>query len=137
MSKQERLTRRRFLKATGEGAGALAALSIAAPAVLAAKSSNDTIGVGFIGTGVRGGSLVDIVTGNDKREPGRRVCPAIKGVRAVAACDVYKPHLDKAIHRGNNADAKKYVDYRELLADKNVDVVVIATPDHWRRFNDC
>ncbi len=131
MSTKGRTSRRDFLRTSAATTTALATLSVAAPSVLTAKSPNERIGVGFIGTGVRGGSLVDIVTGNDKREPGRRVCPAIEGVQAVAACDVYKPHLDKAIYRGNNADAKAYVDYRDLLADKNVDVVVIATPDHW------
>ena len=53
------------------------------------------------------------------------------GVELVAVCDVYGPHRQKGIERSQNPDLKAYVDYRELLADKNVDAVVIATADHW------
>jgi predicted dehydrogenase len=49
----------------------------------------------------------------------------------VAVCDVYAPHRQKGIDRSLNPNVKAYVDYRELLADRNVDAVVIATPDHW------
>jgi predicted dehydrogenase len=44
---------------------------------------------------------------------------------------VYEPHRQKGIERSKNPDVKAYVDYRELLADKNVDAVVIGAPDHW------
>ncbi len=49
----------------------------------------------------------------------------------VAVCDVYKPHLERGIEAGRNPDAKRYQDYHELLADPNVEAVVIAAPDHW------
>ena len=52
-------------------------------------------------------------------------------MKVVAVCDVYAPHRQKGIERSLNPQAKAYVDYRELLADTNVDAVVIATPDHW------
>ena len=55
-------------------------------------------------------------------------CP---GVKVVAVCDVYGPHRQKGVERSQNPEVKAYVDYRELLADPNVDAVVIATPDHW------
>jgi len=110
-------TRREFLKASSQAALTLAALS-AAPAVLAAKSPNATVGVGCIGLGTRGGDLINVVAPTPR-------------VKVVAVCDVYKPHLQKGIERCQNPEVKTYVDYRELLADKNVDAVVIATPDHW------
>ena len=46
----------------------------------------------------------------------------------TAVCDVYAPRLDRGV---TATKAKGYRDYRELLADKNVDAVIISTPDHW------
>jgi predicted dehydrogenase len=112
------LTRRQFLQDTGKAATALAAVSAFAPAVLAAKSPNETIGVGCIGLGTRGGDLINAVV-------------PVPGVKVVAVCDVYGPHRQKGIDRSRNPEVKAYVDYRELLADKNVDAVVIGAPDHW------
>ena len=118
MNDQLNLTRRQFLQNTGKAATTLAAASAFAPALLAAKSPNETIGVGCIGLGTRGGDLINAVV-------------AVPGVKVVAVCDVYGPHRQKGIERSRNPDVKAYVDYRELLADTNVDAVVIATPDHW------
>jgi predicted dehydrogenase len=55
----------------------------------------------------------------------------VRGVKVVAVCDAYGPHRQKGLDRSQNAEAKAYVDYRELLADPRVDAVVIAAPDHW------
>ena len=114
------LSRREFLGTTGKTTLLLAAASNLTPAVLAARSPNEQIGVGCIGLGTRGGDLIKGVT-------------PVKGVKVVAICDVYKPHLQKGVERSNNPEVKSYVDYRELLADKNVDAVVIGTPDHWHK----
>lgn len=118
MTDSKSLSRRIFIQSTGRGATALAAMASNAPAVLGTDSPNETIGVGCIGIGVRGGTLVNQVAGMD-------------GVKIVAVCDVYKPHLHKGVERSNNPDVKTYEDYRKLLEDKDVDTVVIATPDHW------
>ena len=90
----------------------------AAPAFLRSQSPSDVISVGHIGVGVRGGSLVKDVV-------------ASEGARVNAICDVYKPHVEKGVEYSLNPQAKRYVDYKELLADKTIDAVVIATPDHW------
>ena len=83
-----------------------------------AAAASDTIGIGHIGIGTRGGDLVkDVVKSS--------------GGKIVALCDVYKPHVEKGARTCGNPDAKRYVDYRDLLADRNVDAVVIASPDHW------
>ena len=48
----------------------------------------------------------------------------------TAVCDVYQPRIDNAqAECGSNP--KGYQDFRKLLEDKNVDAVVISTPDHW------
>lgn len=106
MSEQS-VTRKQFLSA-----------ALAAPAVLRGASPNDAIGIGHIGTGTRGGDLVKAVVES-------------KGARITAICDVYTPHVDKAVKYSGNPEAKRYTDYQDLLADKNVDAVVVATPDHW------
>ncbi|MFA7006493.1 MAG: Gfo/Idh/MocA family oxidoreductase, partial [Verrucomicrobiia bacterium] len=118
MNDQANFTRREFLSTTGKTATALAAASAFGPAILSAKSPNGTIGVGHIGLGTRGGDLINGAVNCD-------------GVKVTAVCDVYGPHRQKGIERSKNPDVKAYVDYHELLADKNVDAVVIGAPDHW------
>ena len=60
-----------------------------------------------------------------------------EGVEVVAVCDVdtmrrtasYKAL--KEAYKNGGPEVKAYTDYRELLADKSIDVVIVATPDHW------
>ena len=101
------MTRKEFLRG--------AAVTAAAPAFLKSQAPSDEIRIGNIGTGVRGGSLV------------RNVVKST-GAKVVAICDVYKPHVEKGVEYALNPQAARYVDYRDLLADENVDAVVIATP---------
>lgn len=118
MDEQSGLTRREFLGTSGKAAATLAAASAFGPAILKAKPLGETIGVGCIGLGTRGGDLINNVMNCD-------------GVKVTAVCDVYGPHRQKGIDRSKNPAVKAYVDYRELLADKDVDAVVIGAPDHW------
>ena len=51
-----------------------------------------------------------------------------------AICDVYEPNLERALStasKTNGAHPKAYRNYKELLADQNVQAVLIATPEHW------
>lgn len=52
------------------------------------------------------------------------------GVRAVAICDIYGDHVSKAKEK-LAPDAKGLADHREVLAMRDLDAVLIATPDHW------
>jgi len=110
-------TRRHFLRTAGAAAGATAAF---APtfSILAqeAKGANDRIGVGFIGTGGRCGAHIGIVN---------RM--ASLGVKPVAVCDVYRPRLEAASKK--TGGTKMYMEHEKLLADPNVDLVCIASPD--------
>lgn len=55
------------------------------------------------------------------------------GVECVALCDVDKPVLEQRAGelKQKGSTVKTYADYRQLLDDKDVDAVVIGTPDHW------
>lgn len=99
--------RRRFL-------GAAMATAASYKRVLGA---NDTIRVGAIGTGARWGQLFDSLQKNT-------------GNQVVAVCDVYEPRRLSAKAQAA-AGATDHVDYREILDNKSVDAVMIATPDHW------
>jgi hypothetical protein len=105
------MTRRRFLETMGRSASALGATAVVAPAVISAGPPNDTIGVGCIGAGVRGGTLVEQVAGTDKR-------PGIDGASVVSVCDVYKAHREKGVTLSRNPDVRTCEDYRELLDDR-------------------
>ena len=109
--------RRQFLRETSCAAGAVGVTALA-PSLLAAPRPNETIGVGCIGLGTRGGDLIKAVVG-------------MPGVKVTAVCDVYGPHRQKGMDRSGNPEVRSYIDYRELLADPRVDAVVIAAPDHW------
>jgi predicted dehydrogenase len=102
-----RTDRRSFLVA-----GGLTALSAAR-----AAGSNDLIRVGLIGCGGRMGSVIG-------------AADAVGGFDVVAACDVYEPHRDAIRQRYLNLQST-HLDYREVLDNKDIDVVFIATPDHW------
>ena len=55
-------------------------------------------------------------------------------VRVVALCDVDSWRLENArqqTEKGGHTGVKTFKDYRELLADKSIDAVMISTPDHW------
>ena len=93
------------------GGGALAARAIP-PA--------DQVVVGVIGSGGRG-TLVMSTFQKDA------------GVRVGAICDVYEPNLERALSVASKAgsQAKAYRNYKELLADKDIQAVLIATPEHW------
>jgi predicted dehydrogenase len=101
-------TRRTFL-----GAAALTAASY--QRVLGA---NDRIGVGFIGFGLIGKQHVaDFKKFND--------------VDIVGVCDTYKPRVEEAIQYIGNPNTKGYADFRRMYENKDIQGVVVATPDHW------
>jgi predicted dehydrogenase len=111
------VNRRGFLKGSAAGAAALTLSAVSYGKVLGA---NDKIGVGFVGVGGRCQAHLDII--NKLRDEKQ-------GVEPVAVCDIYKHNLEVAREK---TGAKAYRDeYQELLDDGKVDVVCIATPDHW------
>ncbi|HPH22202.1 MAG TPA: Gfo/Idh/MocA family oxidoreductase, partial [Haliscomenobacter sp.] len=53
-----------------------------------------------------------------------------EGTKLVAVCDVDKKHLKEAIDQ-SGGQARGYADFRDLLAQPDIDIVHIATPPHW------
>ncbi len=106
-------SRRMFLKAS---AGAAVMGAVASKMSAQTLGANDRLGVGFIGVGGRGSNHVDTVTSLAEKEK----------LQFIAVCDAYRPRMQA------HADKLKMKPYRrhgDLLADKSVDVVLIASPD--------
>ena len=57
-------------------------------------------------------------------------CARIPGVDFVAFADVHQPSADAGREWGG-PDAKSFQDFRKLLELKDVDAVMVSTPDHW------
>lgn len=82
-------------------------------------SSNDQINLGLIGSGIQG--IYDT-----------KAALSVEGVKLVAACDLYTGRLDRAKELWGE-DIFVTRDYRKLLERKDIDAVIVATPDHWHK----
>lgn len=110
-------TRRDFIRTTAMLAGTVAGASFLAPGLAArgAESKNNKVNIACIGVGARGTNVGHAASGFGNM---------------VACCDVDRTHAERfaAQYEGRCAI---YSDYRKLLERKDVDAVVIGTPDHW------
>ena len=132
MKKENPTTRREFLKKSS--AAALGVGILGAPVPQSVLGANDRIRIGFIGVGNRGSQLLHMFMAN-------------KDVEVAALCDVYEPYIhrdrSKVIQRYLATgkipemgeifpnEVKRYIDFRKMLEQKDIDAVCIATPDHW------
>ncbi len=107
MNEASKITRRQAVKA----AGGAAITAMALPRALAAQ---DPVRYGIVGVGSRGSFLLRRLAGVDNG-------------RCVALCDIYEPNLQAALQSAPGKP-KAYRDYREMLADKDVEAVLVATP---------
>src|SRR5579884_2957408 len=116
--------RRQFLVSSAAG---VAAAALGVPAARAA--ANDRLTLGFIGVGVQNRGHLGAFLG-------------MADVQVVAVCDAVAERRDDArkrvetkyaeqIKSGQYRGCAAYTDFRELLARKDIDAVVIGTPDHW------
>jgi predicted dehydrogenase len=114
MSTPRTLTRRSFLKRSAAAAAGAAAFGVPAVNVLGA---NEALRVGAIGTGGRCQTLLKSLKN-------------VPNIRIVAVCDIYDRHFEQGKQLAEpGAFATRH--YKELLDRKDVDAVVIGTPDHW------
>ena len=56
----------------------------------------------------------------------------VDGTEIVAVCDAYSGRMERAVER-TGGRAKTHKDYQEIIADDSIDVVTVATPDHWHK----
>ena len=114
-----KLTRRQALRAA---AAAVAAPYFVPSRLLGADAPSKDITLGFIGVGGHGLGY------------NLKTFLHEKGCRAVAVCDAFESRRRRAAETIEKQYAakgvKQYADFRELLADKAIDAVVISTPDH-------
>ena len=135
---EKNTTRRSFLRKSTSSAAAVAlGLNLAGDdGIRTVRGANEKIRVGFIGIGNRGTQLLTRFMKQDD-------------VEVAALCDVYEPYLmrdySKVEQRLKDAlggripkmtenlgdDVPRYKDFRRVLDRKDIDAVVIATPDHW------
>jgi predicted dehydrogenase len=130
MSERDATTRREFIRQVGAVAAAGAVTSgaerPAAQSTTAARGrvigANDRINVGFIGCGGRMNTHIRRVMERNKERG---------DVQAVAVNDIWDKRKQRAREATAVDERSVHHDYREICARPDVDVVVIASPDHW------
>lgn len=105
--------RRRFIRNT-----AAAGLTLSAAGWNQVLGANDRIRLGVIGTGSRGNDVM----AQFLKQPNLEV---------TSLCDAYDKYLNQTNAEKLEGKAKTYGEYRQLLESKEVDAVLITTPDHW------
>lgn len=116
------LSRRRFLATTAFAAAAPMVVPSRVLGLDGTPSPSNRITMGVVGWGMQG-------PGNTHGFLRQKDC------QVVAACDLDQNHLKQAVDTINgyykNSDCKEYHDYRELMARKDIDAVMLAVPDNW------
>ena len=107
------MKRRSFIKKTASATAVITSTSYLYGNVMSSIRANSTINIGVIGTGDRGGGLMSIIN-------------SIDDVNVIAACDVLPFRLNKGLAKANS-NPTGYSDYRQLLDNKAIDAVIVAT----------
>jgi predicted dehydrogenase len=112
------LSRRAFVQ---QSVGAVAAAATLGSARLssAVQGANDSVGLGFVGIGIRGEILL-------------RTTKGIQGTRILEVADLYDGHFDRA-RELMGVGLKTGRDYRRMLENPEIQAVLVAVPDHWHR----
>jgi predicted dehydrogenase len=115
------MDRRDFLRnasAVGTASGAFAARP-AAKSAGRVLGANDRINVGVVGVGGRGSYVANVFA---------KVGADTNKCQIVKVCDTYQKRVNVNMDRHK---CKGTLDWREVVSDKDVDAVIVATPDHW------
>jgi predicted dehydrogenase len=121
---KKQYSRREFITVSAAAAGATLAANaiLLEPEPMFAQSSSpsDRLRFGIIGVGMQGsGLLASAIT--------------LPGVECVSACDLYDGRHLLAREITNNSSLPVTRRYQDLLADKNIDCLIAAVPDHWHK----
>jgi predicted dehydrogenase len=124
------LSRRDFIKTTASSVAAATTLLNARPGIASAGpiinprviGANDRIRLGIVGVKTMGGGHLRNLVGPEMVGDNQEV---------IAVCDVWETARQRAQATAKLPDAAVYSDYRRLLENKDIDAVVVATPDHW------
>ncbi len=119
-----KMIRRNFLKLSAMG---LVLPTIVPSSVFGSNAPNDKINIGAIGTG------------RISRDHDMPSVLKYDNIRITAVCDLDSKRMGEAktyvenyyAQKGIKHEVKMYADYKELIADKSIDAVLISTPDHW------
>jgi predicted dehydrogenase len=109
------INRRDFMKRAAITTAGVS-ISMAGLSSRSVLGANDRVRLGVIGTGRQG---------TDDMQTFMR-----HGVEVVAVCDVFDPNLQKGL-KAAGGNAQTFKDFRKVLDIKDIDVVLVATPDHW------
>jgi predicted dehydrogenase len=123
------LTRREFLKGAATAGAALALPTLVPSTVFGQAAPSNRITMGLIGMGLMMGSHHQIMLGRD-------------GVQILAVCDVDRTKRERAKERTERVYAGKtdsgsykgcdaYNEYERIIERKDIDAVIVVTPDHW------
>ncbi|WP_303319222.1 Gfo/Idh/MocA family oxidoreductase [Flavivirga abyssicola] len=108
------MKRREFITKSGIASAGIIAGTATLGAITKKFGANNTINIGVIGTGDRGSGLTSVIN-------------KIEGIHVSAVCDIIPFRLEQGISRASNK-VEAYKSYKNLLANKDIDAVLIATP---------
>jgi predicted dehydrogenase len=111
------VSRREFLRNSAVAGAGIAAFGGLTPARV--LGANDRVRLALLGAGERGSYVMSLFA-------------ARPDVEVVAVCDVYEPHRSAALKIAGTS-AQACTDYRQALDRKDVDAVLVASPDHWHK----
>ncbi len=123
MSENTDFNRRNFI--VGAAGAGIAARAFARTSVQGRViGANDKINVGVIGVGGRGTHVARVFHNIGKQD---------NSCRIAAICDVYQKRVtrNKEFYAKEGAEVKTTLDWREVVNNKEIDAVLVATPDHW------
>ena len=133
---EKKKTRRELLRDAAVLGGAFASLSsVPYRASAQVVGANDRIRIGIMGAGGRARQHMSfLLPGLDEGQMGVPEWKIIHvpGTQIVAIADVFEPNLEQSAAIAG-PETKKFHDYRELLDQKDIDAVLIASPDHWHK----